>query len=87
MKKTKSEIFKWLKSRFFGGALVLVPLIVSFSLAGFLYVRLTNWAIKLVENFAPELIRIFRLKQSIRVGTLLLIIAVLLLIGEFMRYK
>ena len=87
MRKTKSEIFKWLKSRFFGGVLVLAPFLVSFFLAGFLYVRLTNWAIKLVENFAPELIRIFWLKQSIRVGTLLLIIAVLLLIGEFMRYR
>ena len=87
MKKTKSEIFKWLKSRFFGGVLVLAPFLVSFFLAGFLYVRMTNWAIKLVESFAPELIKIFWLKQSIRVGTLLLIIAVLLLIGEFMRYK
>jgi len=87
MKKTKSEIFRRLKKRFFAGALVLAPVLVTFWLAGFLYVKLTNWSVKMVEYFAPDLIKIFWLKQSIRVTTLILIIAILLLIGEFMRYK
>ena len=87
MKKIKSKILKRLKSRFFAGILVLVPIFITFWLAGFLYVKLSNWAIKLVEYFAPELLKIFWLKQSIRVGALLLIIIILLLIGEFMRYK
>jgi len=87
MKKTKSEIFKWLKSRFFAGALVIAPILVTFWLVGFLYLKLTNWAIKLLANFAPDIIEIFWVKQSLRVGTLLLIIAILLLVGELMRYK
>ncbi len=87
MKKTKSEIFKWLKSRFFGGVLVLAPILVTFWLAGFLYVKLTTWAVKLIQHFAPELHSLFWVQQVIRIGTLVLIITILLLIGEFMRYK
>lgn len=87
MKKTKSSLFRWFKSRFFGGVLALVPIIVTFWLAGFLYNKLTGWSVTLVENFAPELHKLFWFKQGIRVVTLLLIMTVLLLIGEFMRYK
>lgn len=87
MKKTKIEIYKRLKSRFFAGILVLVPIFITFWIAGFLYVKLTNWAVIIVEHFAPALNDLFWVKQAVRVGTLLLIIAVLLVIGEFMRYK
>lgn len=87
MKKIKSNFFKWFKRRFFAGVLVLVPVLVTFLLAGWLYVTLTSWAVVLVENFAPELHKLFWVKQAVRLGTLLLIIALLLLIGEFMRYK
>jgi uncharacterized membrane protein len=87
MKKIKSEIFRRLKNRLFAGILVLIPIFVSLWLAGFLYVKLSNWAIIIVERFVPELDKLFWIKQSVRVGTLLLIIVVLLLIGESMRYK
>ena len=87
MRKIKSKIFRRLKSRFFAGILVLVPIFITFWLAGFLYVKLTGWAVILLENFVPELHKLFWVKQAVRVGTLLLIIVVLLLIGEFMRYK
>lgn len=87
MKRTKIEIYKRLKSRFFAGILVLVPIFVTFWIAGFLYVKLTNWAVIIVEHFAPSLNDLFWVKQAVRVGTLLLIIVVLLSIGEFMRYK
>ncbi len=87
MKKTKVQILRRLKSRFFAGVLALVPVIVTFWLAGFLYNRLTNWAVKLVQRFAPELHNLFWVQQAIRVGTLLLIVIILLLVGEFMSYK
>ena len=87
MKRTKIEIYKRLKSRFFAGILVLVPIFITFWIAGFLYVKLTDWAVIIVERFAPHLNELFWVKQGVRVGTLLLIVVVLLLIGEFMRYK
>ena len=86
MKKTKIQILRRLKSRFFAGVLALAPVLVTIWLAGFLYIKLTNWAVKLVQRFAPEL-HLFWVQQAIRVGTLLLIIIVLLLVGEFMSYK
>ena len=87
MKKTKSSLLKWLKGRFLGGVLVLVPILITFWLAGFLYVKLTTWAVILMRHFAPELYKLFWVQQATRISTLLLIIIVLLLIGEFMRYK
>ncbi len=87
MKKTKSNLFKWFKGRFLGGILVLVPILITFWLAGFLYVKLTTWAVILVQHFAPELHKLFWVQQAVRITTLLLIITVLLLVGEFMRYK
>jgi len=65
----------------------LVPLFVTFWLAGWLYVKLTSWAVKLVQHFAPQLHDLFWIQQAIRIATLLLIIMILLLVGEFMRYK
>ena len=87
MKKTKTKIFRRLKSRFFAGVLVLVPIFVTFWLTGFLYVKLSNWAVIITERFVPEIHKLFWLKQTVRLGTLLLIIVILLLIGESMRYK
>ena len=87
MKKTKSKIFKRLKSRFFAGILVLVPIFITFWIAAFLYIKLTNWAVITVEHFGPSLHELFWVKQAVRIGTLLLIVTILLLIGEFMRYK
>ena len=87
MKRTKIEIYKRLKSRFFAGVLALAPVLVTLWLAGFLYLKLTSWAVRLVQHFAPELHSLFWVQQAIRVGALLLIIIVLLLVGEFMSYK
>ncbi|MFA6715167.1 MAG: DUF502 domain-containing protein [Victivallaceae bacterium] len=87
MKKSKNDILRWLKNRFLAGILVLLPVLVTLWLAGFLYVQLTTWAVILVENFVPNVDKMFWLKQAVRVGTLLVIILVLLAIGEFMRYK
>ncbi|MDD5596627.1 MAG: DUF502 domain-containing protein [Victivallaceae bacterium] len=87
MKKSKNDLLRWLKNRFLAGILVLLPVLVTLWLAGFLYVKLTTWAVILVENFVPDVDKLFWLKQAVRVGTLLLIILVLLAIGEFMRYK
>jgi uncharacterized membrane protein len=87
MKKIKNNFFKWFKRRFLAGVLALVPLLVTFWLAGFLYVKLTSWAVKLVQHFAPELHDLFWIQQAIRIATLLIIIIILLLVGEFMRYK
>lgn len=70
-----------------GGVLVLVPILITFWLAGFLYTKLTTWAVKLVQRFAPELHNLFWTQQAIRISTLLLIIIILLFVGEFMRYK
>lgn len=87
MKKTENNFFRWFKRRFLAGVLALVPLLVTFWLAGFLYVKLTSWAVKLVQHFAPELHDLFWIQQAIRIATLLIIIVILLLVGEFMRYK
>ena len=87
MKKTKTKILRRFKSRFFAGVLALVPVLVTFWLAGFIYTKLTDWAVKLVQRFAPGLHDLFLVQQAIRIGTLLLIIIVLLLVGEFMSYK
>lgn len=87
MKRTGNNLLKRLKHRLLGGTLVLLPLLVTFWLAGFLYVKLTNWAVALVQYVAPGLHSLFWVQQIVRVTTLLLIIAVLLLVGEFMRYK
>ena len=87
MKRTKNSFFKWFKRRFFAGVLALVPLFVTFWLTGWLYVKLTNWAVKLVQHFAPGLHDLFWVQQAIRITALLLIIMILLLVGEFMRYK
>ena len=87
MENTKSNFFTWFKRRFFAGVLALVPLFVTFWLAGWMYIKLTSWAVKLVQNFTPELHNLFWVQQAIRITALLLIIIILLLVGEFMRYK
>ena len=86
MKKAKNS-FQWFKGRFLAGALALVPLLVTFWLAGFLYIKLTNWAIILIQHFAPKLHELFWVQQIVRVGTILMMIIVLLAAGEFMRHR
>lgn len=87
MKESKSNFLRWLKGRLLTGILGVLPVLVTFWLAGFLYVKLTTWAVTLVENFVPDMDKLFWLKQAVRVGTLFFIIIILLLAGEFMRYK
>ncbi|MDD5698917.1 MAG: DUF502 domain-containing protein [Victivallaceae bacterium] len=86
-KRARNNFLRWLKRRLLGGVLVVLPVLVTFWLAGFLYVKLTGWAVTLVQHFAPGLHSLFWVQQAVRVATLLLIIIILLLVGEFMRYK
>ena len=86
-KNEKNKFLTWFKGRFFAGILVVVPILITLWLAGFLYVRLTGWAVSMFKYFVPELQTMFWAEQAVRIGALLLVIAVLLAIGEFMRYK
>lgn len=87
MRKEKSSFLLWFKRRLLSGVLALVPLLVTFALAGFIYVKMTDWAIKLVQYFDPGLQKLFWIQQGVRVATLLFIVVILLLVGQFMSYK
>ncbi|MDD5728077.1 MAG: DUF502 domain-containing protein [Victivallales bacterium] len=87
MRKTRIKLLPWFKRRLLSGVIALVPLLITFWLAGFIYIRMTNWAIRVVEYFAPGLQRLFWIQQGVRVATLLLIILILLAVGQFMSYK
>jgi uncharacterized membrane protein len=87
MRKIESSFFSWFKNRFLAGILALVPLLVTLWLAGFLYVKLTSWAVKIVEHFVPQFENPFWIQQGIRLATIILIIVILLVAGEFMRHK
>jgi uncharacterized membrane protein len=87
MKRIESSFFSWFKNRFFAGVLAVVPLLVTFWLAVFLYLKLTSWAVKIVEHFIPGFENSFWVQQGIRLTTIILIIVILLVAGEFMRHK
>ena len=70
-----------------GGLLALAPLLVTFWLASFVYLKMTGWAVTIVGNLAPDFLHMFGVRTSIRILTLLLIIALLLFVGEFTRYR
>ena len=87
MRKTNKFFTLRLRGRIITGLLVLVPVFVTLWLTGFLYITLTNWAVRSVAFFSPSLIDIFWVKQSIRVLTLMLILALLVAVGEFASNK
>lgn len=87
MKTKKLTLSLWLRRRIITGLLVLVPVFVTLGLTGFLYFKLTTWAVNVVDHYFPQFNKVFWLQQSIRVFTLAMIIVLILLVGEFMRFK
>ncbi|MCP3966282.1 MAG: DUF502 domain-containing protein [Lentisphaerae bacterium] len=87
MKTKKLKLSLWLRRRVITGLLVLVPVFVTLWLTGFLYLKLTTWAVKAIDHYLPQIGSMFWVQQSIRVLTLAMIIVILLLVGEFMRFK
>ncbi len=77
----------WLRSRLPAGLLVIVPVFVTLWLTSFFYIKMTEWAVQAVHLLAPSAAPVFWVEQSIRIITLLAIIIMLALTGEFAHYK
>jgi uncharacterized membrane protein len=87
MSKQNISFMLWARRRIVTGMLVIVPAFVTIWLTGFLYLKLTSWAVRGAERIIPAVADIFWMRQSIRFATLVLIIVILVLVGEFARYK
>ena len=66
-KNEKNNFLTWFKRRFFAGIWVVVPILITLWLAGFLYVKLTGWAVSMFKYFVPECGGNFH-KQDIALG-------------------
>lgn len=67
--------------------LVIIPIFVTLLLTGFLYVKLTTWAVRFFARLDPAFASGFWPEQMIRLLALFCIILLLLLVGEFASYK
>lgn len=75
------------RNRMLAGLFVVVPMIVTIWFAWFVYSQLTEWAVKLLLPYLPDMKDEFWVIQGVRVATLLTIAAVLFVVGQLARYK
>lgn len=83
---TFSRFFRKIRGFFITGLLVLIPIFITLWVTWWIYENLTAWAIWTAENIpALEKYDSFWMEHSIRIISLLLIVAVFILVGQFAR--
>ncbi len=74
------------RNRILAGLLLVVPLGFSLWVAGFLYLKLTGWAVDIMSNFVSHPYPEWWM-HCVRIGSIIIILVMLFFIGQLARYK
>ena len=86
-KSRENSLFRKIRGFFITGLLVLIPIFITLWVTWWIYEKLTAWAIWSAENI-PVLQKYtdsFWMQHSIRILSLLVIVTVFILVGQFAR--
>ncbi len=75
-----------IRNRIFAGLLLVVPLGFSLWVAGFLYFKLTGWAVNIMSHFVSRPYPEWWM-HCVRIGSIIIILVLLFFIGQLARYK
>lgn len=83
---SRTSFLALFRNRILAGILLVVPLAFSLWVAGFLYFKLTGWAVNVAEKIMPEPFPEWG-HHCVRVASIVFIILLLFFVGTLARYK